>query len=76
MDELFQVPSEAPTMDSLVSFPIVIGAILFCSGKRRVVLDRSRTPDPGLVLNGIEDFVDEEPEQGELLYRIVDSERT
>jgi len=32
--------------------------------------------DPGLVLDGVEDFVDEEPEWSELFYRLVGSERT
>ena len=32
-DELFQVPSEAPIMDDLVPFTVVVGAVLFYSGK-------------------------------------------
>ena len=42
---------------------------------RGVVLDGSQTPDPELILNGVEDFIDGEPEQSELLYRLVGSER-
>ena len=54
-DELFQVPSEAPTMYSLVPFFVVVGAVFFCSGMRGVVLDGSRMPDVELTLNGVED---------------------
>ena len=31
--------------------------------------------DPGLILDGVEDFVDQESEQSELLYWLVGSER-
>ena len=41
----------------------------------RVVLDRSQTPDPKLILNSIEDFVDKESERSELLCRPVGSEQ-
>jgi len=75
-DELFQVPPEALVMDSLVSLTIVIRAILFCSRTRGVVLDGSRMPDPGLILDDVENFVDGEPERSELLYQLVGSERT
>jgi len=54
-DELFQVPSEAPTMYGLVPFFVVVGAVFFCSGMRGVVLDGSRMPDVELTLNGVED---------------------
>ena len=30
-DELFQVPSEAPKLDGLVPFIVVVGVVLFCS---------------------------------------------
>ena len=55
---------------------IMLGAILFCSRKRGVVLDGSQMPDPGLILDGVEDFVDGEPERSELLYQLVGSEWT
>jgi len=32
-DELFQVPLEAPKMDDLVPLTVLIGAVLFSSGK-------------------------------------------
>jgi len=43
---------------------------------REVVLDGSRMPDPELILDGVEDFVDGEPEWSELLYRLLGLERT
>jgi len=54
-------------MDGLVPLTIVVGAVLFCSGTRGVILDRSQTSDPKLSPNGVEDFVDGEPERSELL---------
>ena len=33
-------------------------------------------PDPKLIIDSVEDFVDEEPKQSEFLYRLVGSERT
>jgi len=76
VDEHFEVLSKAPTMSDLVLLTIVVKAILFCSGMRGAVLDGSQTPDSGLILDGVEDFVDGEPERSELLYRLVGSERT
>jgi len=61
-------------MDGLIPLTVMIRAILFCSDMRGVVLDRSQTPNPGLILNGVEDFIDGEAEQSELLYRLVGSE--
>jgi len=54
-------------MDGFVPLTVVVGAVLFCPGMRGVVLYGSRTPRPGLVLDGVEDFVDREPERSELL---------
>ena len=39
------------------------------------LLDGSRMPDPGLILDGVKDFVDGEPEQSELLYQLVAQSR-
>jgi len=63
-------------MDSLVPLTVVVEAILFYFGMRGVVLDGSRMPDPELIFDGIKDFIDGEPEQSELLYRLVSSELT
>ena len=49
-------------MDGLVPLIIVVGAVLFCSGMRRVVLHGSRMPNLGLFLDSVEDFINEEPE--------------
>ena len=38
--------------------------------KCKVVLDRSRTPDPWLILDGVEDLVEGELEQDEVLCRL------
>ena len=75
MDEFFQVPSEVPTMDGLMPLTVVVGASLFCSGMRGVMLDGSRTPDSGLILDDVEDYVDGDPERSELLCQLVGSER-
>ena len=40
-DEIFQISLETPAMDDLVSFAIVVGVVLFCSGMVGVVLDWS-----------------------------------
>ena len=61
-------------MDNFVPFTVVVGAVLFCSGMREVILDGSRMPDQRLILDGIEDFVDAESERSELLYQLVGSE--
>jgi len=42
---------------------------------RGVVLDGFQTPDPGLIIDGIEGFVDRDHEGIELLYLLVGSER-
>ena len=59
-------------MDGFVPLAVMKGTILFYSGKCGVVLDQSRTPDPRLVLDG----VDEEPEQDEVLCRLEGLEQT
>ena len=51
-------------MDGLVPLTVMVGAVLFCSGKGEIILDGTR--DPGLVLDGVEDFIDGELEQSEL----------
>jgi len=58
-------------MDGLVPLIVVVRALLFCSGIREVILVRSRMPGPEVVLDGIKDFVDGEPEQSELFCWLV-----
>ena len=43
-----------------MSLVIVEGAILLCFGESRIMLDWLRAPEPGLVFEGIKDFVDGE----------------
>ena len=76
MDELFLIFLEAPAVDGLVPFAVRIRTILFCSGKCRIVPDWSRESEPRLVLDGIEDLVDAEPERSEVLCRLVGLEKT
>ena len=57
-------------MDGSVPLTIVEGTILFCSRECGIVLDRSWMLDPRLVLDGVEDLVDGEPERGEVLCQL------
>ena len=59
-DELLQVLSECPTLDSRVSLTFVVGTVILQPGKQRVVSKQSWAPNPWLVFESIEDFVDRE----------------
>jgi len=59
-------------MDGLVPLAVVVREVLFCYGMHGVILDGSRTPDLGLVLDSVEDFIDEESEHSKLLYRLIE----
>jgi len=61
---------EAPAVDGLIPFTVMAGSVSFFSGKCRIVLNWSWTPDPCLVLDSIEDFVDGEPERSEMLCQL------
>ena len=75
LDELFQVLSEGPTMNGLVSLVVIVGAIFFYSRKRRIVPDWSRALNTQLVLKGVEDLGDRELQRSEMLFhQIVSSE--
>ena len=50
-------------MDGLVPLIVMVEAILFCFEMQGVVLDWSRTPDPELILDDVEDFVDGKSER-------------
>ena len=76
LDELFQIPSEGPTIDDLVPFTFVVGAVFLRPGKRRIVLDRLRAFDPRWILEGVEQFVDRELQRSEVFHWSVSSERT
>ena len=73
-DKFFQVPLEASGAGGLVSLTVVVRAVIFHSGKCRVVLDRLQAPYSRLVLDGTEDFVDEDPQRGEVLFHFEGSE--
>jgi len=62
LNELFQVLLEGPTVDSLVPFGFMVGAILLRIGTRGIVLDWFCTSDLWLVLDVVEDLVDREPQ--------------
>ena len=62
-------------MDDLVRLIVMWGILLFCSRKRRIVLDWSRASDPRLIFNGVEELVDGELEWSEVLYRLEGLER-
>ena len=76
MDELFLIFPEAPAVDGLVPFAVGVRTILFCSRKCRIVSDWSRASDPPLVLDGIEDLVNGEPERSKMLCRLEGLEKT
>ena len=59
LNELFQILLEGSTVDDLMSFGFVVGAMFFRPGKQGIVLDWSRTSDPWLVLDGVEDLIDQ-----------------
>jgi len=62
------VLADGPTMDDFVSFAVMIGAIYVCSRKYGIVLDWSQTPNPRLVLDGVEYLVDRESQWSEMLF--------
>ena len=55
-------------MDDLILFTIVGRAVLFYSGMREGELDGSGIPEPRLILDGVENFIDREPERSEFLW--------
>jgi len=48
----------------------MVRTIFFCSRECRVVLDRLRALYPRLILDGIEDFVNREPQRSEVLFHL------
>ena len=55
-------------MDNLVSLALMIGVVLFYSIKYNIVPDWFWAPYPRLVLDGVEELVDGEPQQSELMF--------
>ena len=66
----FQVFPEVSVVDGLVSLTVVVRTVFFRSEDCRVVLDRLRALYPRLILNGIENFIDGEPQQSEVLFHL------
>jgi len=74
--KLVQVLLEGPAVDGLVSLAFVVGAVFFGLGERRIVLEWSQAPDPSLIFDSAEDFVDRELHRGAAFRRFFASERT
>ena len=70
MDNFFQVPPEALAVDSQVLFYYRDKNTIILPRKCRVVLDWPRVPHPRLIFDGIEDFVDGEPQWTEVLFHL------
>ena len=54
-------------MDGLVPLTVMLRIIFFLSRQCGDVLDWPRTFNPWLILDGIEDFIDGEPQRSEAL---------
>jgi len=65
-----QVFSEALTANDFVPFTVIIGTVLFFSGRCKIVMDWYRALDPWLILDGVEDLIYGESERSEVLYRL------
>ena len=65
LNELFQVLLEGPTVDSLMPFRFVVGAILLRPRERKVVLERPSAFDPWLIFDCVVDFIVWELQQSE-----------
>ena len=68
--QFFQIFSKASVVDGLVSLTVMVRTIFFHPVKCRVVLNRLRAFYPWLILNGIEDFIDEESQPSEVLFHL------
>ena len=68
-DKFFKDLLEASAVDGLMPLTVMVRTIFFCFGKW-VVLDWLLALYPQLVLNGVEDFVDWEPQWSEVLFHL------
>jgi len=64
--------SEGPTVDCTMAHPVMESTIVIGSGALRVRRKWSRTPQPGLVLDGAEDPIDGDLERSEVSVNLVD----
>ena len=69
-DKYFQVLPEVFAVDGLVSLTVMVRAVFFRFVECWVILDWLWAPDPRLVLDGIEDLIDREPEKNEVLCQL------
>ena len=69
-DKFFQVLSQTSVVDGLVPLTVIVRTVFFHSEKCKVVLDWLRALYPRLVLDGVENFVDGEPQQSEVLFHL------
>ena len=65
-----QVFLEASTIDNLVSLILMVRTLFFHSGENRVVLCWLQALYVRLNLDGIEDFIDREPQNSEVLFHL------
>jgi len=56
--ELLQVLLEGSAVDGLMFLAFMVGAVFLRLGEQRIVLERSQAPDPWLIFDSIEDFID------------------
>ena len=68
VDKFFLIPPQTSAVGSLMSLTVVVRTVFFHSGEYKVVLNRLRALYSQLVLNGVIDFVDREPQWSEVLF--------
>ena len=69
-DKFFHVLLEGSAMDGLLPLTVIKKTIFFHFGENRVVSDQLWALNPWLVLDGVEDFVNEEPQRSEVLFHL------
>ena len=67
LNELFQVLSDGPTVDDLVPFGFIVGAVFLRPEKSGIMLDWSWTSD-WLVLDGVKGLIDRKPQWSEIYH--------
>jgi len=71
LDEVFQVSSESPAVDSLVPLIVVVRAVHLCPRQQQIGLNGLLASDPWLNFESIEDFIDWELQWSKTLCRPV-----
>ena len=62
-------------MDNLVPLVVVVRIVFFRFGECKVVLDRLQALYPQLVLDGVKDFIDGEPQRSVVFFHLEGLER-